>query len=55
MTVVTLFLIAAGLFAPGILIIAYSKSGAQDTLGGVFVMFGVLFGLVAAAGWSLGL
>ena len=47
-------LLAALLLIPGILILKYAKAGVQETLGGVLVTIGVIFGLIALALWSLG-
>lgn len=55
MAILGFFLIAAVLLVPGTLIMVYSKSGMQETLGGVLVMLGVVFALIAASLWSLGL
>lgn len=50
-----LLLIAGGLLVLGSTLCAYSKSGPQETLGGVLIMFGVLAGLVSGLTWWAGL
>ena len=50
-----MLLIAGCLLAPGATLVAMSKSGPQDTIGGMMLMLGTIAAIIAGLAWWAGL
>lgn len=50
-----MLLIAGCLLAPGATFVAMSKSGPQDTVGGMMIVLGTIAAMIAGLAWKAGI